>query len=315
MLHSTLPLTSSKNIQKLFQQFNVPHFPEFRRLRYDDKELLESMLAVYEPLISELNFTNLYCWDFVKKISLSAFDTALILCSSPDNGNDCFYPPVGNLNYQSFLQTLKKYSDSLPRQIRFIDQLNKKHFKMYPLQEDRDYWDYIYKQKDLATLQGRRYSKKRNLINQFSRKYSDYSLHPITSEKTDQMLEFLDEWCELRRCCGKRFDCDEFKVVRKCLREWDQLSCEGGYITVEGRIEAFIVAERLNTSTAVIHFEKANPHIPGVYQLVNKEYTARYLSDFQWINREQDIGIPGLRQAKESYYPSHFIKKYTIDLS
>lgn len=314
MCHATYPVREKK-LEDLLKKAILPYFPEFRPLQYSDKELIETFTDLYDPLISELNFTNLYGWHQFKNFSLSLFESGLILQAAPLKQPAFLLPPLGEVDHMQFCRHVQQNKGSVPQIIRFIDDRNKANFKGYTLANDRDYWDYVYNTTDLATLKGRKYSKKRNLIHQFMRKHEKYSLHPIENSIIDELIAFLDKWCQLRQCCGKEYKCQEFQVTRKCLEEWDRLNCQGGYITIEDSIEAFIVAEKLNRQTAVIHFEKANPDIQGLYQVINRDYTARYLQDYTWINREQDIGLPGLRQAKESYNPSHYIKKYTVQLS
>ena len=86
----------------------------------------------------------------------------------------------------------------------------------------------------------------------------------------------------------------------------------GGAVVVDGRIEAFAIGERLNPATAVVHFEKANPEMRGMYQLINQWFVRNELSDYMYVNREQDLGIEGLRKAKESYHPHHMVRKFTV---
>lgn len=100
--------------------------------------------------------------------------------------------------------------------------------------------------------------------------------------------------------------------MREALTHFEELEYRGGAIEIDSRIEAFSLGEPLNTDTAVIHIEKANPEIPGLYAAMNQLFCQNAWSDMAYINREQDLGIEGLRKAKESYNPHHIAKKFTI---
>jgi hypothetical protein len=101
-------------------------------------------------------------------------------------------------------------------------------------------------------------------------------------------------------------------AIHQALTHFEELDYQGGAIQIDGKIEAFSLGEPLNADTAVIHIEKANPDIPGLYSAINQYFCTNAWSDMEWINREQDLGIEGLRNAKESYHPHHMVNKYTI---
>ena len=107
---------------------------------------------------------------------------------------------------------------------------------------------------------------------------------------------------------------DEWKAVFNGLNHYRDLDLRGGGIIIDGRMEAFALGERLNDETAVIHIEKANPHLPGRYTLVNQQFCEHCWAEIEYINREQDLGEPGLRKAQISYHPDHLEEKYTIRL-
>lgn len=103
---------------------------------------------------------------------------------------------------------------------------------------------------------------------------------------------------------------DELTAINLLFDNWEALGLKGGAIKLFGRIEAFSIGELLNERIALIHIEKANPEIRGLYQAINNEFVRHEFSDTEFINREEDMGMPGLRQAKESYNPHHFAEKY-----
>jgi hypothetical protein len=116
----------------------------------------------------------------------------------------------------------------------------------------------------------------------------------------------------MRECVENPNLLSEDYAVRRALTNFNELDYMGGAIMVNGRMEAFSLGELLNPDTAVIHIEKANPDIPGLYTAINQLFAENGWPDTEFINREQDLGIDGLRKAKESYYPHHMVNKYTI---
>jgi hypothetical protein len=182
------------------------------------------------------------------------------------------------------------------------------------VEADRDNWDYVYLVSDMVALKGRRYHKKRNLIKQCLAAYT-CEYERITPERIAECLEMQEEWCEVRGCGKDPGLCTEAAAIRETFLHFETLQVIGGSIRVNGKIRAYALGEELKPGTAVCHFEKAMPGIRGLGQLINQWFTMYDLSGFQFVNREQDLGIPGLRQAKESYYPHHMVHKFYASLT
>ncbi len=185
-------------------------------------------------------------------------------------------------------------------------------FKFVP---DRNNFDYVYNAEDLATLAGRKYHAKKNHVNKFKNTYQDYRYLPLTSELTGMCIDNAVEWCKKHGCQqGDGLDMEK-KAIIEALNSFDFLDLAGGAIMVEGKLEAFTFGERLNSDTVVVHVEKANPNIPGMYAVINQEFSSRYWPQFRYINREEDLGIPGLRKAKLSYHPEILLEKYIVTVN
>jgi hypothetical protein len=137
----------------------------------------------------------------------------------------------------------------------------------------------------------------------------------ITPETVPECLAMQDRWCAARDCKTEPGLCGEYQAIEETLNHYKELNLTGGAIRIEGNIEAFAVGEALNPSTAVCHFEKAMPQFQGLAQVVNQWFTKNNLGDFAYVNREQDLGISGLRKAKESYFPDHMVEKVRIVMS
>ena len=182
-------------------------------------------------------------------------------------------------------------------------------------QEDRGHWDYVYSVEELTRLSGNRFHKKKNLLKQFTKTYV-YDYHPLTADCIEEVLQMQLEWCQWREAEGDATLIAENRAISRVVKDWDRLpNLLGGAVRVDGRMIAYTVAEPLDPSMLVIHFEKGHSAFKGVYQAVNQMFLEHQAQDFQWVNREQDLGDEGLRKAKMSYNPANFLKKYRVRIS
>ncbi|MDX9785892.1 MAG: phosphatidylglycerol lysyltransferase domain-containing protein [Desulfobacterales bacterium] len=178
--------------------------------------------------------------------------------------------------------------------------------------EARGHWDYIYSVPDLVALKGNRFHKKKNLLNQFIKKF-DYSFSAFDSALVTQALSMQTDWCEWRDCESSETLAAENRAIERILTHWDALNgLIGGAIVIDTKLAAYTVAEPLTETSVVIHFEKGSPDITGIYQAINQMFLKSQGNRFLTVNREQDIDDPGLRKAKLSYHPSEYLKKYSV---
>lgn len=295
--------------------------PEFEPLTLEDRPRIRPFLRAYQPQTSELTFVNLYIWRDYYKFTWSIYKDCLLLCAQRED--DTFaLPPIGPAPRIEVTRDLLMWMRDVqgvqdPHIARadqkLVDELeNAPDFAVNPT---RDHFDYVYLSADLGELAGRKYSKKRNHINQFLRSYS-YTYRALNEELVPGCLALAEVWCEQRLCEEDISLTHEFAGIRDALENFTALEIEGGAITIDGQIQAFALGERLNEDTAVVHIEKANPEFHGIYPMMTREFSAnRWMNEVKFINREQDIGEPGLRRAKESYYPDHLVEKYEIRLA
>jgi len=179
--------------------------------------------------------------------------------------------------------------------------------------EERDNWDYVHARADLAELPGRKFHAKRNLVERcLAAHHCVYE--PITPALLPEVAEMQQRWCEERACDEAPGLCDEYLAIKELLANYERLGMTGGAMRVDGKVEAYCVGEGLSPGTAVVHVEKAMQHVEGLYQVVNQMFCRNALTDFQYVNREQDMGIAGIRKAKQSYLPRHMVKKYVVRL-
>lgn len=292
----------------------APVFPVFRPVRLSDREIIQDRLSRYKPEISELTFTNLYMWQQYYGLKWSLLGDFLIIMSQKKE-KQFFFPPVGNHNRVSVVSDLFRWQKKQGQTplIERADERLVRELEGAPFQisSERNYFDYLYRTRDLTALEGRRYHAKRNHINKIRKTYS-YTYEPLTAGEIRECLKVMEKWCDHRKCRENPVMKAECKGVHKALFQFESLQLTGGLIRVSGAVAAFSVGEKLNADTAVIHIEKVDPEIPQMFAVINQQFCEHAWSEIAFINREQDIGEPGLRKAKESYFPFRLVEKYSV---
>lgn len=183
------------------------------------------------------------------------------------------------------------------------------------ISESRDHWDYVYSVEELIALKGKKFHKKKNLFNQFKKKYP-FEYEAMGPECVEEVLEMQDEWYKWYEENNPSEALKaENRAITRVLHNFDQIKgLMGATLRVDGKVIAYTVAEPLCEDSIVIHFEKGDVHYKGVYQAINQMFLENEAVEFTNVNREQDLGDPGLRKAKISYNPSFFLKKFEAEL-
>jgi uncharacterized protein len=188
---------------------------------------------------------------------------------------------------------------------------------LFDIDEEAKHSDYVYRVEDLAELKGNLYSKKRNLINQFERSHlrdGRVEMAPITPSDTSDCIDFLEEWCLSNDCDAKERDelaCEKQAAIYT-LEHQEVFGLTGLLLRIDGEICAFGVGARLTQTMGVLNFEKAFSDIKGLYQYFDRECARRMFTGLQFINKESDMGEPGLKKAKRSYYPVRIVSAYEL---
>jgi len=181
-----------------------------------------------------------------------------------------------------------------------------------------EYDDYVYLTEDLSRLRGNRYAKKRNLLHQFTREYLQpgrVATGMITAADVPECLECLEKWCEIRKCDVDQdlsMACEKEAAVN-ALHLLDVLEMPGLLVRIDGEVCAFCISSYLRPDMGVMNFEKALPHIRGLYQYLDNECARRLFSGYRYINKESDMGIPSLAESKHSYHPVFKIRAYRLE--
>lgn len=274
-------------------------------------------LAQCTQVASDYSFLNL--WGWAEEYGLSwAWDDELVWIKQA-RPYETYWAPVGNweavdwpmrmamlpsgpIDFIRVPEALAAiWAESLEGRIRVEDQ--------------RGHWDYLYLKKDLIALSGNRLHKKKNLLNQFVKKY-DFEYQPFGIKQIEHAVAMQEDWCTWRDCESSDVLAAENRAILRVLDHWNDLEpILGGALFVNQIIVAYTLAEPLTGDTLVIHFEKGCPDYKGVYQAINQMFLSHAGEAFTWVNREQDLDSDGLRKAKLSYQPSDFLKKSKISLA
>jgi hypothetical protein len=285
-----------------------PQFPEFKLIEIEDQSSLDAAIARHPSEACEIHFANIFLWRHFEHSKLTAVNGNLcVLCESPSEPA-YFLQPIGENDIEKTLRTCLSFA---PRLSRVDESFVLRHGSAFRCDLDPDNFDYVYLNEDLAELRGKKYDGKRNRIRKFERSYS-YSYARLSRDHLSGCLELLTRWLEAKVGSDGFVGSVWRTVVEEGLAHFDELGLKGGVFEVGGRTAAFCLGAKLKPETAIIPIEIVDSDYDGLSQLVNREFVRREWAGCRFINREQDNGIPGLRRAKSSYHPHHFVKKYNI---
>jgi hypothetical protein len=271
-----------------------------------------------QPEISELTFTNLFVWNGSEPSQLSRLDeTVLIQRRRLRDGKTFLLPPLGKRPLTTVIKALRTVSMGNYRMPPLYgltpEESRRLSVEGTEVEPDRDDWDYVYLTNDLAELSGDKYHAKRNFITRCLSKHA-CTYASIGPSEINECLQLQTEWCSLRNCSLVSSLEAENTAIKTAFDNYAYLGVIGGAVYVDDKLEAFTLAEPLNEDTVVIHFEKANPGIDGLYQVINQWFCQKELRNYRFVNREQDLGLVGLRKAKESYHPHHMVEKHVAQI-
>jgi hypothetical protein len=286
----------------------VPCYPDFTPLDINLKESLHPRLSLTADGVSEFTFTVLFLYrdKFKYRVSRDGPDGGFIF-SGVQEGKTYFMTPCGSPKIETLESLFADHdkwilvSESVLSPVR-----EKLQERGIVFTEDRDNFDYLYYRSDLAELAGKKYHKKKNHVNSFLYAYPDHELRPMNSALVPAAIEILDRWRRDRNEDG------DYKQAREALELFDSLPLRGAVLFIGGKPAAYCLGESIARGKIfAIHFEKALDEYKGIYQFVNQSFAESLPRFFTMINREQDMGNEGLRQAKMTYRPCGFVTKYT----
>ena len=293
---------------------------DFNPITVDDKKTITSF-TLSSPLRNcDLAFSNMCSWRFLYQSEFAVYKNFLLIRFRIEDKNRIAYMrPIGNGDFKDALLQLEEDSwqhghpllmlGVTPVSKDLLEEAFPGEFTYIP---ERDYFDYIYLREDLATLKGKKFQAKRNHVNKFKKQYV-YEYVPLTPEMIPECLELEAKWYKANRTDA---DQEELREERQsmifALQHFKELDLMGGAIRIDNQLVAFTFGSPINQDTFGVHVEKADTHYDGAYSIINQEFASRIPEQYLYINREEDLGIPGLRQAKLSYNPAILLPKAAV---
>ncbi|WP_101772698.1 DUF2156 domain-containing protein [Peptostreptococcus faecalis] len=297
---------------------------DFKEINIDAKEVLDKYFDLVDYEACEYCFNTLLMWQHTYKTCYHIGDGFAVLVGEHEGEVFSILPLAPKEKIEDAIRYVVDWFDTDNKKIYFrgIDRnVVEKLKRMYPDKfnyiEERDIFDYVYDAEKLRTVKGRKLSGKRNHLNHFKREYEGRIERRLLDEKDfDECYKLLESWGESKNG-SKSFEesiDDEFVGMKKLFDNYeiikDKLKVYG--IFIDGKLEAFSAGEKINDNMALIHLEKANSEIRGLYPYINQMFIVDEFPDVEWVNREEDMGVEGLRKSKLSYYPERFVEKFTV---
>ena len=298
----------------------IPQFPLFKQLELTDRP---EILAITEKFLpySDYDFGSIWSWDFTGQMQIATLNGNLVLRFIDYITSEAFFTFIGNTEVTVTAETLLEYAKShniekilklIPAQVASgLDPL------LFTITHDSDNDDYIISTHNLAEYPGPKYSHKRRAVNQFLRLGCDYSFKTIDLGDILVQSEIRDLfvlWQTFKNAETPANQEHEYTALNRCLAAYKELNLFSTGLYIDNELQAFWILGLLTGQYAISHFEKANTEaFQGIFPFLKRE-TSRILiqKDILWINLEQDLGIPGLRQSKQSYIPDAMVQKFIV---
>ena len=286
---------------------------QFEPISLERMEVYQAKLARTPSAVSDYSFVNI--WGWAREYDLEwafAHDLVWIRQQRP---KAALWAPVGPwdaVDWHAVWPQLPSGALIIRVPEALADLWQQYCTTQLAMEEERGDWDYVYNVEELTQLKGNRFHKKKNLLNQFKRKYN-YRFEPFSETMIDQALALQDDWCTWRDCEGTDVLAAENRAIQRTFLSWDRFPfLTGGALLIDDMIGAYTIAEPLDPETVLIHFEKGCPRYKGIYQAINQMFLESLGTRYRFVNREQDLGDEGLRKAKLSYHPVSFNKKFRV---
>jgi hypothetical protein len=277
--------------------------------QYPDSKLL----IARQPEICELSFSNLTIWSDFDRPQATMMNNCLCIQINPINEEPYFLEPLGCKDVSGTIEECLAHSTKLSRlSEKFAATLDQSKYKITNL---RSHNDYIYLVKDLAELKGKQFDGKRNHIKRFKTSHPDHSFVALGKSHEKQCLDLFEKWFDSKKDMkffSKLAHDAQRKALEKAFANFSELGLIGGAIEDKGSLLGFIMGSRLNKKMVSAHFSYTDPGTQGLSQAILNEACVKTFATFEEINLEQDLGIPGLRQAKLSYHPIRLEKKFEL---
>ena len=291
---------------------------EFQEIKIEDKIWMDPILRQSGLMGYDGAFGTRFIWSGAYHSKYCKYQDYLIFASGKDKLSYSFPLGQGDLGgtIQAMLQDAEERGNSFS--IRGLtaeqkDELEQACPETFEFWSDRDSADYIYLSQDLIQLAGRKFHSKRNHLSKFARMY-DFTYEEVTAQNLGECEKIAREWCSQNGNCGENGLDKETCALKKSFTFFDALKFSGGLIRIDGKPVAFTIGEEINERAFLLHFEKALSGYDGLYAAINHEFACHSLENYEYVNREEDMGLEGLRKAKLSYYPAIILERFSAHL-
>lgn len=295
---------------------------ELKEVRYEDYNDLRKLFSLRYAGTCDNIITNSYIWKDYYQARYVADEKGLFWVYKLNSKYFTAAPISREEDLEKYFQQVQEYFHTELNQKlimytvdeEFIQKVNLPEDK-YIVEEERDYFDYVYDAEALRNLSGKKYHKKKNHINAFHKEYDGrYECRIMTAEDAEMIGAFLDRWHGMRNIEDEYHRDDyELQGIKELIQHADDINMDMFGIFVDGKLEAFTLGTYLKKEeTAYIHVEKANPEIRGLYPFINQQFLVHCFPTAKKVNREDDMGLEGLRKAKLSYQPIELAKKFNV---
>ena len=277
----------------------------FHQLALSDREAMQAVTLPSGRRNCNYNFANLVGWKFLFGTEVCVLENAVVLRYTFDGQRAYMVCTAEALSLELIEAlfndsngdlTLIGLEDSQTTQLLTLNA----HLSI-SVEPVRNQYDYIYRRTDLAALHGGHLNAKRNHIHRFRAEHPDFEYRPLTPELFDECRRLTAIWQEEKD--KSETIAAEHQVMETVFNHWDALGMIGGSIFVDGRMVAFTYGAAVTTDTLDVCVEKADRHVEGAFAIINQQFAEHLPEQYSYLNREEDMGIPGLRQAKLSYHP------------
>ncbi len=292
---------------------------DFKKQTLEDSDQLWKLLQNNRQQGCEFSVSNLILWSDFYHTEYAVFNDLLIIKQTDEDGSIRLSFPIAAREEQEeqevFVQELEYFQEIgqapvfgliTPAMFKRIDRWFPDRFQ---IEYHRDWADYIYDRAKLTTLSGKKLHGKRNHIKRFMEQHPEWRYESLTEENVAECIEMAKEWCRLNCCQEDDEKEEEAHLVNRALRNFRQLHMKGGILRIQEGIIAFTLGAAISDDTFDVSFEKAFSSIQGAYPMINQQFVLHELQDYVYVNREEDLGIEGLRKAKLSYYPAILLEK------
>lgn len=288
---------------------------QFRKAVISDREMINSYILAGNTDGTMYSFGSMFCWGDSYELEIAEYNGFLLLRGKDSFGRYYAYPS-GKGDIKAVIEDMMQLCSDEGSEFRFVqllsankDELNQLFPDTFDFAYCRDASEYVYSVKNMAELSGKKFHGKKGHVNAFFRNHENISCEPITRDNINECIVIAGAWLTAKDE-NKELDV-EFEAIKKALKYYDELKYDGAILYADGKAVAFTMGEKIKNNTFCTHFEKTLPEYRDAYPVINNGFTKLMLTTYDYVNREEDTGVEGLRKAKLSYYPEFLLDKYS----